>query len=176
MKKPTMWGLIAFLLLGIGEVCYMHFATPKPSNLTIKTAKVDTKKKRTKPPLPDTHQHQPHDLNNNKGENAKSSSLSSKFSSNKRYSGARSSSSASSLDTGNAGKHGEGKMGNHKVNGKTVQPSTLYQIGKRLNDIGYDANSWSPQDMIDLYRYAHQQGTTSPREITKTEVEHYLKQ
>lgn len=86
--------------------------------------------------------------------------------------GSEGSSSDSDLDTGNAGKTGEGSMGDHTVNGKTVTGTEIAQLRKRVAKFGYDAMSWSPQDLIDLYRKS---GRTSPSMITKKDVQNYLK-
>ncbi|WEV36859.1 hypothetical protein [Lactobacillus sp. ESL0677] len=75
-------------------------------------------------------------------------------------------------DTGNAGKTGEGAMGDHKVNGKTVGASQISQLRKKLQSLGFDSMSWSPQDLIDMYRST---GHTSPSQITKQDVQKYLK-
>ncbi|MDF7671821.1 hypothetical protein PT281_00785 [Lactobacillus sp. ESL0701] len=75
-------------------------------------------------------------------------------------------------DTGNAGKTGEGAMGNHKVNGKTVGTSQIAQLRKKLKSLGFDPMSWSPQDLIDMYRST---GHSDPSQITKQDVQNYLK-
>ncbi|KGG54899.1 hypothetical protein [Lactobacillus sp. wkB10] len=75
-------------------------------------------------------------------------------------------------DTGNAGKTGEGSMGNHKVHGKTVTNKQIAQLRKRVGKFGYDSMSWSPQDLIDLYRKS---GRTKPSKITKQDIQNYLK-
>lgn len=74
--------------------------------------------------------------------------------------------------TGNAGKTGEGAMGNHKVHGKTVTANQIAQLRKHVTKLGFDGMSWSPQDLIDLYRNSKQ---TSPNKITKNDVQKYLK-
>ncbi|RMC38647.1 hypothetical protein F5ESL0236_06855 [Lactobacillus sp. ESL0236] len=74
--------------------------------------------------------------------------------------------------TGNAGKTGEGSMGNHQVNGKTVAKNQIAQLRKRVGKLGYDAMSWSPQDLIDLYRSSKR---ANPNLITKRDVQKYLK-
>ncbi|MDF7668741.1 hypothetical protein [Lactobacillus sp. ESL0703] len=75
-------------------------------------------------------------------------------------------------DTGNAGKTGEGAMGDHKVNGKTVGASQITQLRKQLKSLGFDPMSWSPQDLIDMYRST---GHSDPSQITKEDVQKYLK-
>lgn len=75
-------------------------------------------------------------------------------------------------ETGNAGKTGEGAVGNHKVHGKTVTNSQISQLRKRVTKLGYDGMSFSPQDLIDLYRKS---GRSKPSKITKSDVAEYLK-
>jgi peptidoglycan DL-endopeptidase CwlO len=75
-------------------------------------------------------------------------------------------------ETGNAGKTGEGSMGNHKVRGKTVTTDQITQLRKRVTKLGFDGMSWSPQDLIDLFRSSKR---TSPNKITKSDVQQYLK-
>ncbi|BDR61105.1 hypothetical protein [Lactobacillus xylocopicola] len=82
------------------------------------------------------------------------------------------SSRANKHDTGNAGKTGEGAMGNHKVHGKTVTNKQIDQLRKRVGQLGYEASSWSPQDLIDLYRNS---GQNRPSKITSQDVQNYLK-
>lgn len=84
----------------------------------------------------------------------------------------RSNSSKQNQDTGNAGKTGEGAVGNHKVHGKTVTNKEISQLRKRVTKLGYDGMSFSPQDLIDLYRKS---GRSNPNKITKNDVANYLK-
>lgn len=84
----------------------------------------------------------------------------------------RSNSSKQNQDTGNAGKTGEGVVGNHKVHGKTVTNKEISQLRKRVTKLGYDGMSFSPQDLIDLYRKS---GRSNPNKITKNDVANYLK-
>ncbi|MDF7638181.1 hypothetical protein PT285_01850 [Lactobacillus sp. ESL0791] len=81
-------------------------------------------------------------------------------------------SSSSGGDTGNAGKTGEGAPGDHTVNGKTVTPAEIKEIKAQVAKAGEDANAWSPQDLIDLYRSSKR---TSPSQITKQDIANYLK-
>lgn len=83
--------------------------------------------------------------------------------------------SKSQSDTGTAGQKGAGKMGDHTVAGKTVDDDQLSSIKKKLDSLGYNSASWSPQDMIDLFRSANENGHSSPDQITKDDVENYLK-
>lgn len=82
-------------------------------------------------------------------------------------------SSTSSTATGTAGSTGAGAKGDHTVDGKTVTQPTIKEIKDRLNKLGYNANAWSPQDLIDLYRHAYENGHTSPDQITKEDVDSY---
>lgn len=71
----------------------------------------------------------------------------------------------------------EGKgaaAGNQKVQGKTVDSSTVEAIRKQLNQLGFYANSWSPQDIINLYRQAAANGHTQPSQITAEDVRNWL--
>lgn len=83
-----------------------------------------------------------------------------------------SSNTDTSDSTGNAGKTGAGAMGDHKVNGKTVGSSQISQLRKKVGSLGYDSSSWSPQDLIDLYRKSDH---SDPSQITKSDVKSYLK-
>ncbi len=86
---------------------------------------------------------------------------------------AQSSSSQSSEQSSSANHHA---MGDHTVNGKVVDSDTISQIKKRLDSLGYNSAAWSPQDMIDLYRVVNNQnGKSTPEDITKDDVESYLK-
>lgn len=177
MKKPIIWGFVIIALLLGGDMVYLHNSRPQSSNVETTKVHVNKNKKRSaKPPLPEknTSNQDSSKETSNKDKN-ESSSTSSSSTSNTQSSD-NTNSSSSSVNTGNAGKQGAGKMGDHTVNGKTVQDDTLAAIKKQLNALGFDANSWSPQDMIDLYRYANRNGTTSPEAITKDEVNAYLKQ
>lgn len=69
-------------------------------------------------------------------------------------------------------KTGAGAMGDHKVNGKTVASSQISQLRKKVGSLGYDSSSWSPQDLIDLYRKS---GHSDPNQITKNDIKSYLK-
>ncbi|WEV43811.1 hypothetical protein OZX56_00815 [Lactobacillus sp. ESL0684] len=75
-------------------------------------------------------------------------------------------------DTGNAGKTGEGSMGDHKVHGKTVTDDQITQLRKQVGSLGFDAMSWSPQDLIDMYRKS---GRSNINQITKKDIQTYLK-
>lgn len=78
-------------------------------------------------------------------------------------------------DSGKAGTTGAGKMGDHTVNGKTVDASQIAAIRKQVGKLGYEPTSWSPQDLIDLYRQAASRGHKSISTISKSDVEKFLK-
>lgn len=80
---------------------------------------------------------------------------------------------SSSRDTGTAGSTGAGAMGDHTVNGKTVTQPTLDEIRAQLTKLGYNASAWSPQDLIDLFRHASENGHTKPEQITKEDVDSF---
>ncbi|KRM39384.1 lipoprotein [Lactobacillus hamsteri DSM 5661 = JCM 6256] len=82
-----------------------------------------------------------------------------------------SSSSQSSVDNEIKNHH----TGDHTVNGQTVQADTLSEIKKQLDSLGYNSSAWSPQDMINLYRSVNQDSQAKPSQITKDDVESYLK-
>lgn len=70
---------------------------------------------------------------------------------------------------------GEAQAGDHTVNGKTVSAKTISIIQERLHSLGFNPDAWSPQDVINLYRYCSQKGHSDPGQITKEDVESYLK-
>lgn len=88
-----------------------------------------------------------------------------------------SSSEASKQSTGNAGKvkNGAGAMGDHKVKGEEVTQPTIDAIKKRMDSLGYNSSAWSPQDVINMYRKAADNGHDSVDSITKEDIESYLK-
>ncbi|TVV07118.1 hypothetical protein FOF68_06665 [Lactobacillus jensenii] len=83
-------------------------------------------------------------------------------------------SSSSSSSNSNSKMNGE-FSGNRTVDGKNVSSATQSEIRNRLNSLGYNASPWSPQNIINLYRYAFAQGHKTPDSITKSDVENYLK-
>lgn len=72
-------------------------------------------------------------------------------------------------------KHKAGAMGDHTVNGQTVTNSDIAALRKRVGQLGYEASSWSPQDLVDMFRQAASRGHNSPSEISKSDVESFLK-
>ena len=102
-----------------------------------------------------------------------SSSSSSDSSSSKASSSSSSSSSAVSSSSNQA--EGSGTSNNDKVGGSTVTSRDVQQIRTQLDKLGESTAGWSPQDLINLFNYAYQQGHTTIDSITKDDVEGYLK-
>lgn len=102
-----------------------------------------------------------------------SSSSSSDSSSSKASSSSSSSSSAASSSSNQA--EGSGTSNNDKVGGSTVTSRDIQQIRTQLDKLGESTAGWSPQDLINLFNYAYQQGHTTLDSITKDDVEGYLK-
>lgn len=102
-----------------------------------------------------------------------SSSSSSDSSSSKASSSSSSSSSAASSSSNQA--EGSGASNNDKVGGSTVTSRDVQQIRTQLDKLGESTAGWSPQDLINLFNYAYQQGHTTIDSITKDDVEGYLK-
>ena len=102
-----------------------------------------------------------------------SSSSSSDSSSSKASSSSSSSSSAASSSSNQA--EGAGASNNDKVGGSTVTSRDVQQIRTQLDKLGESTAGWSPQDLINLFNYAYQQGHTTIDSITKDDVEGYLK-
>lgn len=104
-------------------------------------------------------------------ESSASSDSSSKSSS--KESSSSSSSAASSSSSNQA--EGSGTSNNDKVGGSTVTSRDIQQIRNQLDNLGESTAGWSPQDLINLFNYAYQQGHTTIDSITKDDVEGYLK-
>lgn len=104
---------------------------------------------------------------------SESSSSSSDSSSSKANSSSSSSSSAASSSSNQA--EGSGTSNNDKVGGSTVTSRDVQQIRTQLDKLGESTAGWSPQDLINLFNYAYQQGHTTIDSITKDDVEGYLK-
>lgn len=85
---------------------------------------------------------------------------------------AKSSTSSNAASSSSDSRYSEN---DHTVNGSNVSLSTQDQIRNRLKALGISPNPWSPQDLINLYRYATTQGHKTPNDITKSDVENYLK-
>lgn len=105
-----------------------------------------------------------------------SSSSSSDSSSSKASSSSSSSSSAASSSSSSSNRaEGSGTSNNDKVSGSTVTSRDVQQIRTQLDKLGESTAGWSPQDLINLFNYAYQQGHTTIDSITKDDVEGYLK-
>lgn len=105
-----------------------------------------------------------------------SSSRSSDSSSSKASSSSSSSSSAASSSSSSSNRaEGSGTSNNDKVGGSTVTSRDVQQIRTQLDKLGESTAGWSPQDLINLFNYAYQQGHTTIDSITKDDVEGYLK-
>lgn len=175
MKKTIIW-ILAILAIIAGGGIYLHRTSSRPQNTAAPTVKVKPKKKKIhrQPAKQSSSSNSASTYNKeNKAKTSSSSSSSAAVSSSSSQAQTKQSSS-SSVNTGTAGKQGAGKMGNHTVNGQTVSNNVLAQIKQQLNNLGYDANAWSPQDMINLYRSVNQNGVKTPAQITKNDVENYL--
>lgn len=96
-----------------------------------------------------------------------SSSSSKAASSSKKSSKSSSSSSSSQVE-------GAGQSVNDQVGGQTVTARDVQQIRNQLASLGEDSSGWSPQDLINLFRYANEQGHTTIDSITKDDVKGYL--
>ncbi|MGM9906408.1 hypothetical protein [Lactobacillus sp.] len=103
-----------------------------------------------------------------------SSDSSSKSSSQESSSSSSSAASSSSSSSSNQAE-GSGTSNNDKVGGSTVTSRDVQQIRNQLDNLGESTAGWSPQDLINLFNYAYQQGHTTIDSITKDDVEGYLK-
>lgn len=100
-------------------------------------------------------------------ESSSSSSSSKAASSSKKSSKSSSSSSSNQVE-------GAGQSINDQVGGQTVTARDVQQIRNQLANLGEDSSGWSPQDLINLFRYANEQGHTTIDSITKDDVKGYL--
>lgn len=112
-----------------------------------------------------------------KQEDSSSSSESSSSDSSSKSSSKESSSSSSSAASSSSSNQAEGSgtSNNDKVGGSTVTSRDIQQIRNQLDNLGESTAGWSPQDLINLFNYAYQQGHTTIDSITKDDVEGYLK-
>lgn len=112
-----------------------------------------------------------------KQEDSSSSSESSSSASSSKSSSKESSSSSSSTASSSSSNQAEGAgaSNNDKVGGSTVTSRDVQQIRNQLDNLGESTAGWSPQDLINLFNYAYQQGHTTIDSITKDDVEGYLK-
>lgn len=109
------------------------------------------------------------DSDSSSSSSSKDSSSSSKSSSKDKASSSADSSSSSSNQA-----EGQSQISNDKVNGSTVTSRDTQQIRNQLDNLGVGSSGWSPQDLINLFRYASSQGHTTIDSITKSDVEGYL--
>lgn len=109
------------------------------------------------------------DSDSSSSSSSKDSSSSSKSSSKDKASSSADSSSSSSNQA-----EGQSQSSNDKVNGSTVTSRDTQQIRNQLDNLGVGSSGWSPQDLINLFRYASSQGHTTIDSITKSDVEGYL--
>lgn len=106
-------------------------------------------------------------------EDSSSSKESSASSSSKAASSSKESSKSSSSSSSNQ-VEGAGQSVNDQVGGQTVTARDVQQIRNQLANLGEDSSGWSPQDLINLFRYANEQGHTTIDSITKDDVKGYL--
>lgn len=107
-------------------------------------------------------------------DSSSSSSSEDSSSSSKSSSKDKSSSSADSSSSSSNQAEGQSQSSNDKVNGSTVTSRDTQQIRNQLDNLGVGSSGWSPQDLINLFRYASSQGHTTIDSITKSDVEGYL--
>lgn len=107
-------------------------------------------------------------------DSSSSSSSEDSSSSSKSSSKDESSSSADSSSSSSNQAEGQSQSSNDKVNGSTVTSRDTQQIRNQLDNLGVGSSGWSPQDLINLFRYASSQGHTTIDSITKSDVEGYL--
>ncbi len=107
-------------------------------------------------------------------DSSSSSSSEDSSSSSKSSSKDKSSSSANSSSSSSNQAEGQSQSSNDKVNGSTVTSRDTQQIRNQLDNLGVGSSGWSPQDLINLFRYASSQGHTTIDSITKSDVEGYL--
>lgn len=108
-------------------------------------------------------------------DSSSSSSDSSSKSSSKESSSSSSSAASSSASSSSNQAEGSGTSNNDKVGGSTVTSRDVQQIRTQLDNLGESTAGWSPQDLINLFNYAYQQGHTTIDSITKDDVKGYLK-
>ena len=106
-------------------------------------------------------------------DSSSSTDSSSSSSSSKAASSSKESSKSSSSSSSNQ-VEGAGQSINDQVGGQTVTARDVQQIRNQLANLGEDSSGWSPQDLINLFRYANEQGHTTIDSITKDDVKGYL--
>lgn len=163
MKKSILWGIIALVFIIGGGGIFIH----------------EQNQQQRRNPAPQVassnHKKSSSSDSSSSSESSAISSQSSSIASSSASSAASSSNADDNQSTGTAGQHGEGKKGDHTVNGKEVDQDTIINVKDKLKGLGFNANAWSPQDIINLYRYCVNKGHSDPDQITKEDVEGYLK-
>lgn len=149
MKESFLWGIVAIIIVISGGGFIIYEENKQNTAPSSQTASSKTSSK-------------------------KSSSQTSSDSSEDSSEDSSSQSQSSSSDTGTAGQQGEGKAGDHTVNGKTVSEDTIISVKNKLKVLGFNPNAWSPQDIIDLYRFCVNRGHSDPDQITRSDVQDYL--
>lgn len=103
-----------------------------------------------------------------------SSSKESSASSSSKAASSSKESSKSSSSSSSSQVEGAGQSVNDQVGGQTVTARDVQQIRNQLANLGEDSSGWSPQDLINLFRYANEQGHKTIDSITKDDVKGYL--
>lgn len=158
MKKSFLWGIIAIIIVISGGGFIIHEENKQNAAPSSQTASSKTSSKKSS--------------SQTSSDSSEDSSDSSSASSSSEDSSSQSQSSSS--DTGTAGQQGEGKAGDHTVNGKTVSEDTIINVKDKIKSLGFNPNAWSPQDIIDLYRFCVNRGHSDPDQITRSDVQDYL--
>ena len=170
MKKTILWTIVAAILLIGGGGYLIHHnnqnSMPAPAESSSSSSKKKSSKSVSESSSSESSSSEESTSSSTEDNSSSESSVSS--------SSSQESSSSSSTDTGNAGKQGVGKPGDHTVNGKEVSQDTIINMKDKLKFLGYNPASWSPQDIIDLYRFATNRGHSDPDQLTKQDVQDYL--
>ena len=186
MKRATIIIASILVILGAGGLFYTKQFSQKSESTPQKATYNSKNKKKT---VKSTSSSQSSESSSSKSldtSSAESESTSSEEHSSASQSSSKSASSSSSSEektqsskqsTGNAGKvkKGAGAMGDHKVKGEEVTQPTIDAIKKRMDSLGYNSSAWSPQDVINMYRKAADNGHDSVDSITKEDIQSYLK-
>lgn len=190
MKRATIMIASILVILGAGGLFYTkqfsQNSESTPQKATYNNSKNNKKTAQSTSSSQSSESRSSRSLNSSSAESGSTSSeehSSASQSSSKTPSSASSSSSSeektqsSKQSTGNAGKvkNGAGAMGDHKVKGEEVTQPTIDAIKKRMDSLGYNSSAWSPQDVINMYRKAADNGHDSVDSITKEDIESYLK-
>lgn len=186
MKRATIIIASILVILGAGGLFYTKQFSQNSESTPQKATYNSKNKKKTAQSSQSSESSSSKSLDSNSAESGSTSSeehSSASQSSSKTASSASSSSSSeektpsSKQSTGNAGKvkNGAGAMGDHKIKGEEVTKPTIDAIKKRMDSLGYNSSAWSPQDVINMYRKAADNGHDSVDSITKEDIESYLK-